>query len=170
MPPMPPMPAAAARRWSCGVGRPSFGLSATSASVVSMRPATEAAFLQRRANDFRRIDDTSCDQVFVLKLGSVVAEVACAFLDFRDHDRPVNTSVAGDLAKWLFQGTANDVDAKTAIVLEGDFVERADAANQRNAAARNDALFDCRAGRVHGVFDAGLLLFHLNFGCRHRLG
>ena len=33
------------------------------------------------------------------------------------------------------------------------------ATNQRHAAARHHAFFDCRAGRVQSVFDAGLLSF-----------
>ena len=38
------------------------------------------------------------------------------------------------------------------------------AAEQRDAAAGNDAFFDRRAGGVQGVFDAGLLFLHLGFG------
>ena len=37
-------------------------------------------------------------------------------------------------------------------------------ADQRNAAARHDAFFDRRAGRVQRVFHARLLLLHLDFG------
>ena len=37
-------------------------------------------------------------------------------------------------------------------------------AQERHAAARNDAFFDGRTGRVQRVFDAGLLLLHLDFG------
>ena len=40
------------------------------------------------------------------------------------------------------------------------------AANQGHAAARDDAFLDCRAGCVHGVLDASLLLLHLGLGCR----
>ena len=43
-------------------------------------------------------------------------------------------------------------------------VDRGDAAEQRHATARDDAFFDGRAGRVQGVFDAGLLLLHFGFG------
>ena len=44
------------------------------------------------------------------------------------------------------------------------FVDCRSAANQRDAAAGDDALFDSRAGCVHRVLDAGLLLLHLGFG------
>ena len=37
-------------------------------------------------------------------------------------------------------------------------------ADQRDAAARNHALFDRRTRGVQRVFDAGLLLFHLDLG------
>ena len=39
-------------------------------------------------------------------------------------------------------------------------------AQQRDAAARDDALFDGRLGGVHGVLDARLLLLHLGLGRR----
>ena len=37
-------------------------------------------------------------------------------------------------------------------------------ADQRHAAARDHAFFDGRTGRVQRVFDAGLLLLHLDLG------
>ena len=37
---------------------------------------------------------------------------------------------------------------------------------QRDAAAGNDAFFDGRARRMQRIFDAGLLLFHFDFGRR----
>ena len=40
------------------------------------------------------------------------------------------------------------------------------AAQQRDAAARDDALLDRGLGRVHRVLDAGLLLLHLGLGRR----
>ena len=45
-------------------------------------------------------------------------------------------------------------------------VERRGRADQRDAAAGDDALFDRRARRVERVFDAGLLLLHLGLGVR----
>src|SRR6185437_3453412 len=38
--------------------------------------------------------------------------------------------------------------------------------NQRNAAARNNALFDSRASRMHRILNARLLLLHLGLGSR----
>ena len=43
-------------------------------------------------------------------------------------------------------------------------VDGLDGAQQRDAAARDDALFDGRLGGVHGVLDARLLLLHLGLG------
>ena len=37
-------------------------------------------------------------------------------------------------------------------------------AQQRNATASYDAFFNCCAGCVQGVFNAGFLLFHFDFG------
>src|SRR6185295_16416631 len=51
------------------------------------------------------------------------------------------------------------VFVRTFELLEG--LQRAD---QRNAAARDHAFFDGGTGRVQRVFDAGLLLFHLDLG------
>src|SRR4029079_17923798 len=59
---------------------------------------------------------------------------------------------------------AEDVDAVLAVIAELQTVERGERPDQRDAAARNDALFDGRARGVQRVLDAGLLLFHLRLG------
>src|SRR6185295_11381909 len=71
-----------------------------------------------------------------------------------------------DLAQRLLERAAQDVDAVAAVVVERQLVERRDAADQRDAAAGDDALLDGRAGRVHRVLDARLLLLHLDLGRR----
>ena len=55
-------------------------------------------------------------------------------------------------------------DAELLLVVELERVERRLRADERDAAAGDDALFDGRAGRVERVFDAGLLLLHLGLG------
>ena len=50
------------------------------------------------------------------------------------------------------------------VAFELEVVERLLRADESDAAARDDAFFDRRAGRVQGVFDAGFLLLHLGFG------
>jgi hypothetical protein len=54
--------------------------------------------------------------------------------------------------------------AEVALVAELERVERRRSADERHAAAGDDALFDGRAGRVQRVLDAGLLLLHLGLG------
>ena len=47
-----------------------------------------------------------------------------------------------------------------------DVVDSRRAANQRHAAAGDDAFLDGRAGCVHRILDAGLLFLHLGLGSR----
>ena len=47
-----------------------------------------------------------------------------------------------------------------------ELLERLLGADERDAAAGDDAFFDRRAGGVERVFDAGLLLLHLGLGGR----
>ena len=68
-PPMPPPPG------GMPVGAFFSGFSATIASVVISRPATDSGALQRGAHDLGRIDDAGLDHVDVLALLGVEAEV-----------------------------------------------------------------------------------------------
>ena len=111
--------AAAGGMAATGAGRPSSsGFSATSASVVSIRPATDAAFCSAVAHDLGRVDDAGLDQVLVLLGGGVEAERALAVLDLLDHDRAVDARVVGDLAQRLLDRAADDVDAVLPVVAE----------------------------------------------------
>ncbi len=58
------------------------------------------------------------------------------------------------------------MDAEPLLVADLEVVERRLRADERDAAAGDDALFDGRARRVQRVFDAGLLLLHLGLGGR----
>ena len=58
------------------------------------------------------------------------------------------------------------LDADLLVAFELQAVERLAGADERHAAAGDDALFDGRLGRVHRVFDARLLLLHLGLGGR----
>ena len=60
----------------------------------------------------------------------------------------------------------DDRRADLLIAFELEAVERLARAQQRHAAAGDDALFDRRLGRVHRVFDARLLFLHLGLGGR----
>src|SRR5205823_442700 len=83
-----------------------------------------------------------------------------------DDDRALFAGVLDDLADRLFDGSADDGDAELLLLGNLELLESLLSANERDAAARHDALFHGRAGRVKGVFDAGLLLLHL--GLRRR--
>ena len=52
------------------------------------------------------------------------------------------------------------------VVVVGVEVDRVLGVQQRDAAARDDALLERRAGRLQGVLDAVLLLLHLGLGRR----
>ena len=52
------------------------------------------------------------------------------------------------------------------LVADLELLERLERADERHAAAGDDALFDGRAGGVQRVLDAGLLLLHLGLGGR----
>ena len=62
-------------------------------------------------------------------------------------------------------GATDDVDADLLVgIVELERLERALRADERDAAARDDAFFDRRTRGVQRVFDARLLLLHLGFG------
>ena len=85
--------------------------------------------------------------------------------DLADDDRAVLARIDGDLARRGRQRLAHDLDAGLLVVVLGaDLLQRLDGAQQRNAAARQDAFLDRRAGRVHGVIHAVLALLHLDLG------
>ena len=76
--------------------------------------------------------------------------------------------VGDDLAQGLFHGAQQDGDAHLLVLVVA--LELADGllgAHQGHAAAGDDAFFDGRTGGVQRVFDAGLLLFHLDLRWQH---
>src|SRR6266487_662925 len=116
--------------------------------------------LQRRARDLGRVDDAGRDQILVLVGLGVVAEVELGRLLHLAHDdRALGTRVLHDDPDRLLERAADDLDSRLLVVIGApDFLEGLPAPQQRDAAARHDALLDCRAGRVQRVFDPGLLL------------
>src|SRR6202034_74528 len=96
-------------------------------------------------------------------LGVIAVVGVLALEDFADHHCTLFAGIADDLAQWLFEGAANDLGADLLVPLQGadEVVDVLLAANQSHAAAGDDSLLDCCAGRVHGIFDASLLLLHL---------
>src|SRR4029079_599385 len=97
--------------------------------------------------------------VAVLQGVRVEAEVRVLGLaDLVDDDRAVDAGIRGDLPDGRFDGAADDVDAGLLVLVDGlDLVQRLRRADQRHAAAGQDAFLDGRAGRVQRVLDAELL-------------
>ena len=89
-------------------------------------------------------------------------------LTFWATTRAVDAGVFGDLLDGGFDGPADDVDADLLVVVVGllaELVEDAGGgADDGDAAAGEDAFFDRGAAGVQGVFDAGLLFLHRDFG------
>src|SRR5690606_38566028 len=103
--------------------------------------------------------------VAVLVRRRIVAERALAFLDLRQHDRGVLAGVRDDLAQRLLDRARQDADAEGLIlVLAFHLLDGLLRTDQRDAAARDHAFLDRGTGRVQRVFDAGLLLLHLDLG------
>ena len=87
-----------------------------------------------------------------------------ALTGVQDH-RGIFTRVLDDLAQRLLDRAGQDANAdRLVFILAFELLERLQHADQRNTAARHHALFHRRTRGVQGVFDAGLLLFHLDLG------
>src|SRR5690606_29204884 len=130
------------------------------------QPGDGRGVLQRRTHDLDRIDDALGDEVGVLAGGRVEAVVALAFTHLVHDDRALFAGVLDDLAERLFDGAPDDVHADLLLGVDLQLLERLLRAQERHAAAGDDALFDRSAGRVQRIFDARLLLLHLGLGGR----
>src|SRR3954470_6556372 len=120
--------------------------------------------LQRGAGDLRRVDDPRRHQLFILSRASVVAEPALPLLHLLQHDASFEARVSDDAAERLLDRAADDLHADALVALELEPFERLLAADERDAAARDDALFHRGACRVHPLLDPRLLLLHPRLG------
>jgi predicted signal transduction protein with EAL and GGDEF domain len=77
---------------------------------------------------------------------------------------PSRPAFVAQLADRLLERAADDHRAGLLVALEGVDVDGSGRVQQRDAAARDDALLERRAGRLDGVLDAVLLLLHLRLG------
>src|SRR6266849_2787068 len=119
--------------------------------------------LDRHTNHLGRIDDALRDQVDVFA-GLRVEAIGVLILleDLADDDGTVFARVDRDLAGWIRQRLTDDIDAGLLVVVLGAKpLEVLGGTQQRNAAARYDAFFDGRTGRMHRVINAILSLPHL---------
>src|SRR3989440_11940287 len=161
MPPMPPpggIPAPAPAFF--------FGTSATMASVVISSAATEAAFWIATRTTLVGSNDALGDQVAVLADLRVEAVGVLLLLeDLADDDRAVFTGFDRDLAGRRGQRLAHNLDAGLLVVVPGaNPLEMLGGTQQSDAAARHDAFFNRRAGRMHRVINAILALLDFDFG------
>src|SRR4029453_6601332 len=125
------------------------GTSATIASVVTRRPATDTA------PDLGRIDNPGLDHVDVLGLLGVEAEIDILLVDHAAGDYgAVEAGILGDLANRRPRGAAPDLDADLLVVVGALLVlEHARGIEQSRPAAGDDAFLDRGLGRMHGVLD-----------------
>src|SRR6202171_1774058 len=122
--------------------------------------------LDRHTNHLGRVDDALRDQVDVFA-GLRVEAVGILILleDLADDPRAVFAGVDRDLARRIGQGLAHDLDAGLLVVVLGAKpLEVLGGTQQGDAAARYDAFFNRRSGRMHRVINAILALLHLDFG------
>src|SRR6266705_1129198 len=124
-----------------------------------------AGILQGGAGDFGGVNHARPYQVFELPGLGVVAEVGVlGVANSADHNGPLFSGVFDDLAQRLFERPAHDVGADLLVRFQLQLLNCRDAAQQGHASAGDNAFLDGRAGGMHGVFDPGLLLFHLGLG------
>src|ERR1017187_10162877 len=129
-------------------------------------PGDRRRALDRTPHDLGRVDDALADEVAVLAGLRVEAPVVLVLLqDLADNDRAVFAGIGRDLARRSLDRLADDVDA-VLLVFVGDLhpLEGLGGAQQRDAAARQDAFLDRGAGGMHRVIDAILALLHLDLG------
>ncbi len=122
--------------------------------------------LQRAAHDFGRVDHALGDEIAVLVGLSVVAVAVLGVLkDLADDYRAVLTGVGEDLAGRCLKSLPDNGDTGLLILICGlQELERLDGSEQSDAAARDDAFLDGRAGRVESVVDAILALLDFDLG------
>src|SRR4051794_21835753 len=122
--------------------------------------------LDRRTDHLGRVDDALLDEVAVftgLRVEAVVVRLVLE--DLADDDGTVLARVDRDLASRPGQRLANDLDAGLLVVVLGaQALEGLGGAQQGDAAARNDAFFNSRTGRMHRVINAILALLDFDFG------
>ena len=118
--------------------------------------------------DLHRIDNAVIDEVAVLEGIGVEAFTVGHLGNAGDDDSTVEASVFSDPVGRAGQRAGDGEDADLRLTLEalGEGLEFLGNLDQHGAAAGDDALFDGRAGRVDGVFDAQLTLVDLGLGSR----
>ena len=115
MSPMPPMPPPGP---PAGIGLSFFGFSATIASVVIRRPATEEASCSAVRTTLAGSMTPRRDQIAILVGLGVEAPVGVlALQQLADHHRAVEAGVLGDLPRRPLDRLADDLDADPLVVV-----------------------------------------------------
>src|SRR5262245_42418534 len=123
--------------------------------------------LERRADHLGWVDDAVLDHVRELAGAGVEAEVLFFGLQhLAGNNAAVFAGVVHELRDRRLAGADDDVVADVFVVCEALGLEAFGSAEQSHAAARKNAFLHGRAGGVHSVLDAGLLLLHLALGRR----
>src|SRR5258707_11493393 len=122
--------------------------------------------LDRLATHLGRVDDALGDQVDVFAgLRVEAVGILLVLEDLADDDGAVLARVDRDLAGWRGQRLAHDLDAGLLVVVLGaQTLELLGGAQQSDAAARYDAFFNRRTGRMHRVIHAILALLDFDLG------
>ena len=87
------------------------GLSVIMASVVSISPATEAAFCRANRTTLVGSITPAANKVFISLGGGIVAVVVFAFQDLVQHHRTFLSGIVGDLPQGFLQGAFQDLNA-----------------------------------------------------------
>src|ERR1039458_4846373 len=97
----------------------------------------------------------------------IVAEVGVLVLaNLIDDDGAFRAGVGNDLPDGLFAGALHDGDADLLVSLDLVGGQGLGCAQQRDAAAGDDAFLNRRAGSMQSIFHAGFLFLHFGFGGR----
>src|SRR3977135_3861003 len=122
--------------------------------------------LDRHTNHLGRVDDALGDQVAILAgLGVEAVGILLLLKDLADDHRAIFAGIDGNLAGRRGQRLTHDLDAGLLVVVLGaQPLEMFRGTQQGDAAARHDAFFNRRTGRMHRVIDAILALPYLDLG------
>src|SRR5260370_191500 len=122
--------------------------------------------LDRRTNDLGRVDDALLDEIAIFAgLRVEAVGIRLVLEDLADDDGAVFARVDRDLASRPGQRLAYDLDAGLLVVVLGaQALELLGSTQQSDAAARYDAFFNRRTGRMHRIINAILALLHFDFG------
>src|SRR5205823_12709868 len=113
-----------------------------------------------------RVDDAGLDEVLDLAGVDVHALTRLRRADRVDHDRALEARVRAQLAERLLERAEDDLRTRPLVALEpfGGLLDGRRRVQERDAAARDDALLEGSPRGLQRVLDAVLLLLHLGLG------